>query len=102
MRSPIHKSPDRIRRGWALAAALRAARQHAGLTQRVLAARMARAQSFVAKVEGGSLQLKAWELLDYADALRVDPADLLRRVATLASASQEAKRLDPNKASAAR
>lgn len=64
----------------ALIRELTAAREAAGLTQRELAQRLGRAHSFVGKLESGARQLNVLEFCEYAEALRVDPVELLRRV----------------------
>lgn len=61
---------------------LRAAREDAGLTQVQLAERLKRPQSFVSKSERRERRVDVVEFLEIADALRVDPADLLERVRT--------------------
>jgi ribosome-binding protein aMBF1 (putative translation factor) len=89
------KSPESQSRHRALAAVLTTARQEVGLSQRQLAARLARARSFVFKIESGQQELKVWEFLEYADALQMDPADLLRRLVAVAAAAPNAEKLDP-------
>ena len=59
-------------------AALIAARERAGLSQRELAKRLDRAHSFVGKIESGERQLNVLEFCEYADVLGVDAAELLR------------------------
>lgn len=56
------------------------AREKAGLTQRALAAKLRRSDSFVWKFEAGERQLKVLKLLDVADAVGVEPEELIRRV----------------------
>lgn len=56
------------------------ARTDAGLTQRALAARLKRLQSFVGKTEGGTRSLDVIEFIQIARALKIDPAKLLNRV----------------------
>lgn len=56
------------------------AREEAGLTQRSLAAKLKRSDSFVWKFEAGERQLKVLELIDLATALNVEPEELIRRV----------------------
>jgi hypothetical protein len=70
----------RTSRHKALLSALTKARTKAGLTQRELAHRLDRAHSFVGKIESGERQLNVLEFCDYASALGVDAADLLRSV----------------------
>ena len=69
LRSPLHLS---------LMNALRRTRVEQGLTQAVLAERMRRPQSFVAKVEVGERRLDVVEFIEYAKALGVAPEDLMR------------------------
>jgi transcriptional regulator with XRE-family HTH domain len=64
----------------ALCAALVEARTRAGLTQRDLAARLKRVQSFVGKIENGSRQINVIEFIEVARALEIDPAKLLKTV----------------------
>lgn len=64
-------------RNRALIEALIDARRQAHITQRQLAARLARAHSFVARIETGTQQLRAAELFEYVDALNVDLAALV-------------------------
>lgn len=66
----------------ALIAVVTAARQRAGLNQRDLATRLGRAHSFIGKIEVGAQQLKVLEFCDLAEAVGVDPSDLLRQVLT--------------------
>jgi transcriptional regulator with XRE-family HTH domain len=70
----------RTSRHKALMAALVAARESTGLSQRELAKRLDRAHSFVGKIESGERQLNVLEFCEYADVLGADPADLLRSV----------------------
>ncbi len=64
----------------ALIAAIVAARNAAGLTQRQLAARLGRSDSFVWKIEAGERRVDVLEFLEIARALRVDPLKLLAEV----------------------
>lgn len=61
----------------ALIAALKAARESAGITQRELARRLDRAHSFVGKIESGERQLNVLEFCEYADALGVNAAEVI-------------------------
>jgi transcriptional regulator with XRE-family HTH domain len=70
----------RTSRHKALMAALTAARERAGLSQRELARRLERAHSFVGKIESGERQLNVLEFCEYADVLGTDAADLLGSV----------------------
>jgi transcriptional regulator with XRE-family HTH domain len=63
----------------ALMAAIVAARQSAGLTQRQLAAKLKRSNSFVWKIEAGERRVEVLEFVEIARATGVDPADLLTR-----------------------
>ncbi len=64
----------------ALIAAIVAARNAAGLTQRQLATRLGRSDSFVWKIEAGERRVDVLEFLEIARALRVDPLKLLAEV----------------------
>jgi transcriptional regulator with XRE-family HTH domain len=75
-------------------------RRRAGMTQRQLAAQLARTHSFIGKIECGIQELKGAELLDYARALRMDPAEVLRQVAPSASTPLNADELDSTQTSA--
>jgi transcriptional regulator with XRE-family HTH domain len=55
-----------------------AARKAAGLSQQVLADRIGRPQSFVAKVEGGERSLDVVEFVAIARALELEPHQLLK------------------------
>ena len=55
-----------------------AARKKAGLTQRDVATRLERPQSFVAKYEGGERRIDVVEFLAIAGAIGADPVRLLR------------------------
>jgi hypothetical protein len=57
-------------------------RDVAGLTQRSLAAKLKRSDSFVWKFEAGERQLKVLEFIELATALDVEPEELLHRVRT--------------------
>jgi transcriptional regulator with XRE-family HTH domain len=70
----------RTSRHKALMAALTAARERAGLSQRELAKRLGRAHSFVGKIESGERQLNVLEFCEYADVLGADAAELVRSV----------------------
>lgn len=59
---------------------LRDARLRARLTQRDVAARLRRPQSFVAKYESGERRLDVMEFLSIAEALDADPVWILRRL----------------------
>jgi transcriptional regulator with XRE-family HTH domain len=70
LRSAMHR---------ALIASVVEARESAGLTQRALAAKLKRSDSFVWKFEAGERQLKVLEFIELANALDVEPEDLMRR-----------------------
>lgn len=59
---------------------LSAARVKAGLTQVELASRMGKPQSFVSKVERGERRLDIAEFCQFADALGLEPSNLLKQV----------------------
>jgi len=69
----------------ALIAAMVEARNASGLTQRALAEKLKRSDSFVWKFEAGERQLKVLEFIEIAAVLDVDPDKLLRRVIELSS-----------------
>ena len=71
----------RTARHKALIAALKGARDAAGITQRELARRLDHAHSYVGKIESGERQLNVLEFCEYADALETDAAELLRSIA---------------------
>jgi len=62
-----------------IVAEIRNARRKAGLTQRELAARLKKSESWIARVETGQRSLMVHELQDIADALGVDALELLAR-----------------------
>lgn len=64
----------------ALIATIVNARQAAGLTQRALASKLKRSDSFVWKFEAGERQLKVLEFIELAEALDVEPDDLMREL----------------------
>ena len=53
-------------------------RKAAGVTQAELAARLGKPQSFVSKVERGERRLDVIEFCQVAEALGVDPSELLK------------------------
>ena len=55
-----------------------ARRKAAGLTQTVLAERLGKPPSYVAKYEGGDRRLDVLEFLDVAAAIGFDPCRILR------------------------
>ena len=54
------------------------ARKSAGLTQRELAKRLRKPQSFVAKYEGGERRVDVLEFIEICKAIEADPNKLLR------------------------
>lgn len=64
----------------ALIATVVEAREATGLTQRALASKLKRSDSFVWKFEAGERQLKVLEFIELAAALDVEPDELMRRV----------------------
>ncbi|MFN8684169.1 helix-turn-helix domain-containing protein [Paracoccus sp. P2] len=60
--------------------AIRSTRKEAGLTQQMLADRLGRPQSFVAKVEGYERRLDIVEFLHVCRALGVEPASIFAAV----------------------
>ena len=60
--------------------ALTEARIKTGLSQRGLAARLEKPQSFVSKYERGERRLDVIEFFQITDALRIDPFEFLRGV----------------------
>jgi transcriptional regulator with XRE-family HTH domain len=62
----------------ALCAMLADARRKAGLSQQIVAKRLKRPQSFVAKYEGGERRLDVIEFLGVSEAIGADPVKLLR------------------------
>jgi ribosome-binding protein aMBF1 (putative translation factor) len=71
LRSPKHR---------ALIAVIVAARQGAGLTQRQLAAKLKRSNSFVWKFEAGERQLNVLEFIEIARALDVKASKLMTEI----------------------
>lgn len=59
---------------------LREAREGLGITQRDLAMRLAKPQSFISKFETGERRLDVIEYLAVCEAMLVDPLDLLGSV----------------------
>ena len=67
--TPLHKK---------LCDLLKARRKAAGLTQTVVAKRLGKPPSYVAKYESGDRRLDVLEFLDVADAIGFDPCRLIR------------------------
>jgi transcriptional regulator with XRE-family HTH domain len=63
-----------------LRAILKDERLRAGLTQQQLCKRLRRHRNFVSAVERGILVLDAIELMEYAEALHLDPAALMAKL----------------------
>jgi transcriptional regulator with XRE-family HTH domain len=57
---------------------LRQQRKAAGLTQTIVAERLGKPPSYVAKYEGGDRRLDILELIDIAAAIGFDPCKLIR------------------------
>ena len=66
----------------ALCALMVSARKAAGLTQQVLADRLKKPQSFVAKYEGGERRLDVVEFVAISRALGADPLKLMASIMT--------------------
>ena len=64
----------------ALIAALREARNDAGLSQQEVARRLRRPQSFVSAYESGDRKIDVLEFLRIAKATGTDPCEILKRV----------------------
>jgi transcriptional regulator with XRE-family HTH domain len=61
-------------------AALVEVRNTAGATQRELARRLARAHSYVSRIEKGDRRLDLPEFIQWCEVLGADPVEVLRRV----------------------
>jgi transcriptional regulator with XRE-family HTH domain len=61
-------------------AAIVEAREAADLTQRELAAKLRRSDSFVWKIEAGERRVDVLEFIEIANCLSVEPVELMRRV----------------------
>lgn len=61
---------------------LREAREELGLTQRALARKVGRAETYIYKIEAGRQALDVVGLLDIAEALRIPIGELATRFAT--------------------
>lgn len=64
----------------ALIAALVEAREEAGLTQRQLAAKLRRSDSFVWKIEAGERRVDVLEFIEIAQCLGVEAIELMKQV----------------------
>jgi transcriptional regulator with XRE-family HTH domain len=56
-------------------------RERAGIKQTDLAARLALPASYLSKIENGTRRLDVIELIQIADAMEVDPGEIVREVA---------------------
>jgi transcriptional regulator with XRE-family HTH domain len=64
----------------AVARAIAAAREQAGLTQRDLAQRLKRPHSVIGMIESNQRQVNVPEFIAIAEAIGADPTELFRRV----------------------
>ena len=71
LRSPKHR---------ALIATIAKARRAAGLTQRELAAKLKRSNSFIWKLEAGERQVNVLEFIEIARTLGVKPSELIAEI----------------------
>lgn len=60
---------------------LAATRERAGIKQSDLATRLAMPASYLSKIENGTRRLDVIELIQIADAMEVDPGEIVREVA---------------------
>lgn len=60
-----------------LAEALKKLREKSGLTQRDLAKKLGKPQSFVAKIELGMQPIYVWEFYDWCEAVETEPPTVL-------------------------
>ena len=67
----------RSRRHRQLCLAIAQARERAGLSQRVLADKIKRPHSYIGKIESGERRLDVVEFVELAEALNVDPCELI-------------------------
>jgi transcriptional regulator with XRE-family HTH domain len=61
-------------------AVLTEVRTRAGVTQRELARRLARAHSYVSRIEKGDRRLDVPEMIQWCEVLGADPVDVLKRI----------------------
>jgi transcriptional regulator with XRE-family HTH domain len=61
-------------------AALVEIRVKAGVTQRELARRLARAHSYVSRIEKGDRRLDVPEFIQWCEVLSTDPVEVMRRI----------------------
>jgi DNA-binding XRE family transcriptional regulator len=62
---------------------LKEGRNECGLTQKQLAAKFNRYQSFIAKIEGGERRLDLFEYIQWCEFCQLDPISILRKVLDL-------------------
>jgi transcriptional regulator with XRE-family HTH domain len=79
VRTTLHKTL-RTRGHHALIGMLVSVREHAGLTQRDLAARLRRPRSFVDRMEAGEHRIDVIEFIEIARALGANPRELFGKV----------------------
>lgn len=60
--------------------AVATAREAAGISQRALAEKLKRSNSFVSKFEAGERRLEVCEFIELCEAIGADPAQLVRRI----------------------
>ena len=77
MPKSIHKEPYKL-----LCSLLTSRRKALGISQYGLAQRLNRPQSFVAKVERYERRIDVIEFIDIANALEIDPCEILRAIQT--------------------
>jgi transcriptional regulator with XRE-family HTH domain len=75
IRKSVHSTEQKVFRELMIEA-----RKTAGLTQHDVAKRLKKAQSFVAKYEGGERRIDVVEFLRIAQALEADPIRILREL----------------------
>jgi len=61
-------------------AVLAAIRTEAGMTQRELARRVARAHSYVSRIEKGDRRLDVAEMIQWCEVLGADPVQVMKRI----------------------
>ena len=88
MKPPPHGGRDRVSTKAKLAdelsilgRVLASMREEAGIKQSDLASRLGVPASYLSKIENGTRRLDVIELIQIADAMNVDPGDIVRRVA---------------------
>ncbi|MDD3276796.1 MAG: helix-turn-helix transcriptional regulator [Kiritimatiellales bacterium] len=78
MRKTIHSPASQI-----FCSLLREERQNAGLSQNMLAEKLNRPQSFVAKIEKGERRVDLVEFLTITHAMGIDPVKFIRKLQKL-------------------